>query len=78
MCGSNTPFGPSGQALSVACALDFWFGRFPSLERNQTRRVDSQVISGQTRLNTKLFGGLTKSLISCPQKSGRIDKDGGY
>jgi len=33
---------------------------------------------GQIRVDAKSFGGFTQSLISCPQKCGRIDKDGGY
>src|SRR5712692_9867205 len=32
----------------------------------------------QAGVNTKTLRGLTESLISCPQKRGRIDKDRGY
>lgn len=32
----------------------------------------------QSSVNAETFRGFTEALISCPQKRGRIDKDGGY
>ena len=51
------------------------------VQDGRQRQTESPVRScflGQAGVNAESFGGLTESLIFCPQKRGRIDKDRGY
>jgi len=46
--------------------------------RSLTAGAFGQAFLSQTGVHAKRFGGLAESLISCPQKRRRIDKDRSY